>query len=208
MCRRLAVLAWKAASVVFALPLITACAALPPAATVQMAPTRTMQMRSDLAPPATRPGLSVNTPEFAANVPTPRTRNFDPVQLELGRRIYTQWCATCHGDQGQGLARWRSTWPPSHQNCSQAGCHGKAHPPDGFAMLTVAPPLIGKESLSRFPTAFSLYIFSRATMPYQAPGSLSEAEYWAVTAFLADQHGGDPKGAILSETNAQTIMLH
>ncbi len=170
--------------------------------------TSSMSMRPGLAPPATRPGLVEATPEFATSVPLALTHNFDPAQFDLGRRTYTQWCATCHGDRGQGLALWRSSWDPDHQTCTKSGCHGRRAAPDGFTMLTVPPPLIGANSLPTFDNAFQLFYFIRARMPYQAPGTLSDQEYWAVTAFLADQHGGDASGEVVDEATAVNVKLH
>jgi mono/diheme cytochrome c family protein len=168
-----------------------------------MAPTR-----PGLAPPATRMNVMNATPEFATSVPLALTQNFDANQFALGRRTYTQWCATCHGDRGQGLALWRSSWDPEHQDCARSGCHGRRPPPDGFTMLKVPPPLIGPNTLMTFETAFQLYYFVRATMPFQAPGTLSDEEYWAVAAFLADQHGADAAGRLLNDLNALSVTLH
>jgi mono/diheme cytochrome c family protein len=163
--------------------------------------------RPNLAPPATRTGFTIVTPEFATSAPLALTRNFDPDQFALGRRIYTQWCATCHGDRGQGLELWRQSWDEEHQNCTKSGCHGRRYPPDGFMMLKVAPPLIGPNTLMIFQTAYQLYFFIRATMPFQAPGSLGDEEYWAVVAFLADQHGADASGEVLNEATALEVKL-
>jgi mono/diheme cytochrome c family protein len=163
--------------------------------------------RPNLAPPATRTNLTIMAPDFASAVPTAQTNNFDPAQFDLGRRTFTQWCATCHGDHGQGLDKWRSSWDPAHQNCAQSGCHGYRHPPDGFLMLKVAPPLIGPDTLDKFTNAFALYIYMRALMPFQAPGALSDEEYWAVTSFLADQHKADAKGLPLNADNALDVTL-
>ena len=170
--------------------------------------TATKLPRSDLAPPATRMGLTIATPEFATNVPLALTNGFDTAQFALGRRAYTQWCATCHGDRGQGLALWRSSWDEAHQTCTKSGCHGVRHGADGFTMLAVPPALIGPNTLMGFPTAAQLYTFIRAAMPYQAPGSLSDAEYWAMTAFLADQQGADAGGQMLDDQTAPGVSLH
>jgi mono/diheme cytochrome c family protein len=164
--------------------------------------------RSDLAPPATRMGLTLATPDYATFVPQALTDNFDLQQFALGRRTYTQWCATCHGDRGQGLALWRSAWNEADQNCTRSGCHGVRHALDGFTMLAVPPALIGPDTLAKFTSALQLYGFIRAAMPFQAPGSLSDTEYWAVTAFLADQHGADAGGQALNEHTAPGVLLH
>ncbi|HRE47447.1 MAG TPA: hypothetical protein PLD47_06955 [Aggregatilineales bacterium] len=183
------------------------CACLPP---LTITPTHTPFPTSDrgvVAPPATRSSFGVATPNFAANVPTARTNTFDAGQLAIGRKTYTQWCATCHGDRGQGLEAWRSAWLPEHQTCTQAGCHGANHPPDGFSMRKVAPPVMGEGALANYPSAFVLYIYMQGTMPYQAPGVLSKEEYLALSAYLADQHGADGRGATLTEHNADQVIF-
>lgn len=161
--------------------------------------------RPDLAPPATRSSFTRATLPYMAEVPTARAGHFDGDQLTVGREVFAQWCTTCHGVQGQGLAASRHTWPPEKQNCTQAGCHARNHPPDGFAMLRVPPALMGVQALNHFPNAHGLFAYMRATMPYQAPGTLSDAEYWALTAYLADQHGANAGGQTLNDANAGRI---
>jgi mono/diheme cytochrome c family protein len=163
--------------------------------------------RSDLAPVATSANVMIATPNWADHVPQPQTTNFDAAQVAFGRRIYTQWCATCHGDKGQGLAIWRYSWDEKHQNCTQAGCHGARRGEGGFTMLAVPSALMGENTLMKFATAAALHTFIRATMPFQAPGSLSEEEYWAVTAYLADQHRADAGGKVLDTGTAASVRL-
>jgi mono/diheme cytochrome c family protein len=47
--------------------------------------------------------------------PTSQARLVDPSVMELGRKIYTQQCAVCHGDEGQGHA---PAFPPLAGNQS------------------------------------------------------------------------------------------
>ncbi|MCC7450147.1 MAG: c-type cytochrome [Anaerolineae bacterium] len=206
----LAALLMGAVLLVVALPVTVPPTSLPGAGASATAAIRATALanRPDLAPPATRPGVMVATPEFASTVPHPLTASFDPQQVALGRQTYTQWCATCHGDRGQGLNAWRSSWDPAHQNCTQSGCHGARHGEGGFTMLKVAPPLIGPDTLKTYQTAAQLYVFIRATMPFQAPGTLGDDQYWAVTAFLADQRRADAQGKALNETTAASIVLN
>jgi len=170
--------------------------------------TSTATDRPALAPPSTREGLILSTPDYATNVPLPLTTNFDAAQVAQGRETYTLWCATCHGDRGQGLALWRSSWDVQDQDCTKSGCHGAKHPPDGFSMPQVPPPLIGPGSLKNFHTAAQLHLFIASSMPYQAPATLADDEYWALTAFLADQHQADAGGAKLSDAIADNVLLH
>ncbi len=170
----------------------------------QPAPTAT---RSLLSPPATRTNLTIVPPPFAYRVPLPKTDNFDIAQLDIGRRTFTQYCVTCHGDKGQGLEQWRTTWAPERQNCTQVGCHGRNRPPDGFTMLTVAPPILGEGALPNLTSAFAIFTYLKASMPYQAPGALSDREYWAITAYMVDQFGADAKGKEVGPKNAADILI-
>lgn len=112
-----------------------------------------------------------------------------PTQADEGAQLYWLHCQPCHGDQGQGLTQeWRNQYPPEDRNCWNAGCHGDRPYADGFTLPTTVPPLIGPGSLARFVSAESLFQFIRVAMPYQAAGSLSEAEYLAILAFLARAH--------------------
>jgi cytochrome c len=113
-----------------------------------------------------------------------------PTQADEGAYLYWLNCQPCHGDQGQGLTdEWRAQYPPEDQNCWLSGCHGRQPYENGFTVPTVVPPVTGENSLGRFETMGQVYDFIRTAMPYQAPGSLSDEEYLAITAFLARAHG-------------------
>ena len=103
---------------------------------------------------------------------------------------------------------WRATWPPTHQNCWKANCHGpQPYPEDGFTLPRVVPALIGPGTLRRFATAADLYVYIRARMPFHAPGSLPEADYRAVTAFLLRRHGIPADGRPFDPELARDIPL-
>jgi hypothetical protein len=142
--------------------------------------------------------LVIGVSGAAANQPTP---------ADLGNSIFQNRCSTCHGDRGQGLAEWRLTWDPLHQNCSKPNCHGLAHPPDGFYLPNnYAPKIIGENTLTRFQTAQDLYNFISKNMPYQEPGALAASDYWLIVAFLLQQH--DIPVDQVNTQNAPLISLH
>lgn len=128
-------------------------------------------------------------------------------QAGQGEQVFAQRCKPCHGDVGQGLAKWRLTWAPEDQNCTQSKCHALNHPPDGFYMPVDAPPIIGQNTLSRFPTARELDDYISKKMPFDKPGELSDQQYWAVTAFLLRENGVLPKGVRIDSNNAGTLPL-
>ena len=78
-----------------------------------------------------------------------------------GAPIYAAKCAACHGAQGEG----------------------------GIAGRVIGGPpkatLDGGKSIANFwPTATTVFGFIRRAMPYQAPGTLTNHEVYAVTAYL------------------------
>ncbi|MER3543098.1 MAG: hypothetical protein C4311_00480 [Chloroflexota bacterium] len=139
----------------------------------------------------------------------PAVQAYTPAQRDFGAQVYIRRCSTCHGDKGQGLTlEWRQTWPETHQNCSTPKCHGRQHPPDGFEIKdNYAPAVIGPGTLTRFRTAQDLFTFISTTMPMHAPGSLTQDEYWALTAFLLAAHGVPADSVPLDSATASRIAL-
>jgi hypothetical protein len=133
-----------------------------------------------------------------------------PTQADVGAQRYWLYCQPCHGDHGQGLtAEWRDQYPPEEQNCWQAGCHGATVGPQAFKLPTLVPALMGAHTLQRFTTAADLHAFLVSAMPYQAPGKLSDDDYWALTAFLLHKHGlPDAALPLRSVTQAQSVVFH
>lgn len=129
-------------------------------------------------------------------------------QADAGAVIYYERCMACHGDQGQGLTiEWRAQWDVEHQNCAKSTCHGARHPSEGFQFpKNFAPAIVGANSLTRFENAQGLFDFVSARMPFQAPGTLTRAEYWELVAYLLQKRG--VRVARVDETNAPHIALH
>jgi hypothetical protein len=61
--------------------------------------------------------------------------------------------------------------------------------------------------LEPFRTALVLHDYLKARMPWQAPGSLSEDEYWQLTAYLIRANGYDPGPVPLNEERAAALSL-
>lgn len=127
-----------------------------------------------------------------------------------GETLYYYRCMACHGDRGQGLTvEWRAQWPEEHQDCSIPQCHGKRHPPEGFEFpRNFAPAIMGPGALARFETAQDLYAFISTRMPYQAPGILSQEDYWALTAFILYRQGVLTDNIPLGPATAGQVRLH
>jgi hypothetical protein len=133
----------------------------------------------------------------------------NPSQADLGGQVYYYVCMACHGDQGQGLTpEWIDSWGlGKEQSCWQSKCHAANHPPEGFKLPKSIPPVVGPVIPARFGTALDLHEFLKAQMPWQAPGSLEDVEYWQLTAFLVEKNGIHLNGLALSEENAAGVRL-
>jgi hypothetical protein len=110
----------------------------------------------------------------------------------------------CHGDHGQGLtAEWRGVLDVPDQDCWQSHCHASNHPPDGFVFPKIVPAVVSPGMVARFETGLDLYNFLKTRMPWQAPGSRSEEEYWQLTAYLLRANGIQAPTVLNAENAAQ-----
>ncbi len=161
-------------------------------------PVLVQQMKAEMGPsPDDEPSWVFLDDDFA-----------DASQAEKGAEAYRLVCAACHGDVGQGLTdEWRATWAPEDQNCWQSKCHGDIHPPDGFALPRFSPPVKGSIIPAMFDNALELYQYNKARMPWHAPGTMRDEEYWQVTAFLVELNGIELGDTILDETSAAQVSL-
>ncbi len=133
----------------------------------------------------------------------------NPTQADKGAEVYWLTCMACHGDRGQGLTQeWREAWDPEDQNCWQSKCHAANHPPGGFVLPRYVPPIIGPNTLQRFQTVLDLYEYIKAKMPWHAPGTLSDEEYWQLAAYLARANGANVGTTPLDRRRAAALRLH
>jgi cytochrome c len=91
-------------------------------------------------------------------------------QVELGQKVYTEQCASCHGASGSG---------------------GKAPAVVGISKgaLPLNPPATSKYRKTQFKTVADIAEFVTKSMPPNAPGSLSAEQYWAALAFDLKANG-------------------
>ena len=84
-------------------------------------------------------------------------------QIAMGKKVYADKCASCHGAKGEGDA----TDPPVV----------------GKMALPLDPPPKARIRKGQLKTAADLAKFVKAAMPMDSPGSLSDEETNAVVAF-------------------------
>lgn len=102
-----------------------------------------------------------------------------------GEALYRQHCLACHGETGEGGA-----------NDRLAG---------GIGSIAGDRPM--KTVGSYWPYATTLFDYIRRAMPYQAPGSLSADEIYAVTAYVLRLNGIVPANARLDAKSLTEIEM-
>lgn len=102
-----------------------------------------------------------------------------------GQEVYANNCMGCHGERGQGGIKDRL-----------AG---------GVGSLATATPI--KTVGSYWPYATTLYDYIHRAMPYQAPGSLSNDDYYALSAYLLDLNGILPDDGALDQSNLAKVKM-
>jgi hypothetical protein len=133
---------------------------------------------------------------------------FPPTQASQGAQIYYYYCMTCHGDRGQGLTQdWLDKIGMPENYCWSSKCHANNHVEGSFVFPHNVPAVIGPGVLSPFGTALRLHDFIKANKPYQTPGSMTDEEYWDLTAYLLSSNGFTSLPAVLDATSAVKIAL-
>lgn len=102
-----------------------------------------------------------------------------------GRDVFAQQCVACHGDKGQGGVGDRLV-----------GGQG-----------TLATPHPIKTVGSYWPYAPILFDYIRRAMPQNAPGSLSNEDVYAVSAFILYLNGLLPSDAVLDAKTMAAIKM-
>jgi len=131
-----------------------------------------------------------------------------PSQADYGAQVYWLNCSPCHGDRAQGLTEeFRQLYPEEDRNCWNSHCHGNVTYENGFTIPKIVPALVGSGTLAKFPNAANLYGYIRAAMPFQAPKSLTDEEYYQIVSFLLRQNGLLDAGMEVNDANAAQIIV-
>jgi cytochrome c len=105
-----------------------------------------------------------------------------------GQAIYAQQCASCHGDRGEGK-------PPLYPQLI-----GRDSIAEGFQFGK--DPRLAKTIGNYWPYATTIFDYVRRAMPLTAPGSLTNDQVYAVTAYLLSANR-----VISSETTLDSAKL-
>lgn len=106
-------------------------------------------------------------------------------RADTGAEVYARHCQACHGPAGSG-----------GPNDALVG---------GSGTLATQQPV--KTVGSYWPYATTVFDYIRRAMPYQAPGSLSADEVYAVTAYLLYENGIIEAGEIVNARSLPRIRM-
>jgi cytochrome c len=108
-------------------------------------------------------------------------------QIDEGGTVYKDHCASCHGTKGEG-------------DSAPAIAGAKA--------LPIAPPAGAKTRKSEFKNAADVEAFVKSAMPIDAPGTLTDAQAYAVVAWELHETGTQLGGVALDAATAPQIHVH
>ena len=110
-----------------------------------------------------------------------------------GEALYAAKCAMCHNKAGEGM-------PPVYP--ALIGRDPKA---EGFHFAS--DPKLVKTIGNYWPHATTVFDYVRRAMPYSAPGSLSDHEVYAVTAYLLAANKVIPADAMLDSQSLRRVKM-
>ena len=123
-----------------------------------------------------------------------------PAQVRSGAELFDRNCAVCHGDSALGFDEAKLAFPADHRNCTR--CHKPNNPAvmsldevvargldHNLFSLGQPPALRGEGTFASSVSPAALYQLTKATMPRYRPGTMTDAEYLDITAFLLHVNG-------------------
>lgn len=105
--------------------------------------------------------------------------------VEQGAKVYAEKCQACHGAEGKGGPLDRLT--------------------GGVGTIASAKPV--KTPVSYWPTATTIFDYVRRAMPLNMPESLSNADVYAVTAYILSIDAVVPKDAVLDAKSLPQVKM-
>lgn len=102
-----------------------------------------------------------------------------------GEKLFATHCMACHGPGGEGGFKDRLV--------GGVGSLNSDHP-----IKTVG---------SYWPYATTVYDYIHRAMPYQAPGSLSDSDYYALVAYLLNRNAIVPDNASLDKHSLPAVKM-
>jgi len=111
-----------------------------------------------------------------------------------GKAVYERSCIACHGPKMEGVANLPNM--PSGAALQLIG---------GRGTLNTPRPVTTVESY--WPYATTLFDYIRRAMPFQAPGTLTNDEVYAVSAYILGEANIVPKTAVLDAKSLPQVRM-
>ncbi len=151
------------------------------------------------SPAAPAPSVAPPTPvptEAATATPTVAAAVATPAATPTVAAAATTPAATgAPGAAEQQVAAGQKVYTTDCESCHGASLEGVTGPP------------LTQSTIPRFGDAQQLESFIAQLMPLNAPGSLSQQQYYDVTAFILNKDGLLPAGETVTPENAANIKL-
>ena len=107
-----------------------------------------------------------------------------------GRKLYAEQCGVCHGDQGQG---------------GSAAALTSSAPVDAASMAD--DPSVTRTIGNYWPYATTIFDYVRRAMPFDRPGSLTDEQVYALTAYLLYMNGLIDEGQPINARTLPTVDM-
>ena len=130
---------------------------------------------------------SANSTEPQHPNPNDESHKGNTVEVTEGSANYVSQCAKCHGPTGRGT--------------------NEAPAVVGEGALPLHPSPSAKLRKTDFVTAKDVFDFIKTNMPGNAPGSLSDDQYYEILAFDLKANGVDLQNKKVDPTTVSTIRL-
>jgi len=126
-----------------------------------------------------------------------------------GGKLFGQKCASCHGQRGEGI-----TAPaiigygalPEYPKESSLANNPAFNDPSELKLRESSRPA-GAPKREPFKNAQDLYNYISERMPLREAHSMRPEEYWAILNFMLVAHGVAVPSAVVSASNASTVVL-
>lgn len=109
---------------------------------------------------------------------------------ERGKKVYADNCMACHGEKLEGLP------PPGPGGDKLIGGRG--------SLASDAPV---KTVESYWPYSSTLFDYIKRAMPFNAPGSLTDDQVYAVSAYILGEAGIVPKTATMDAATMPKVQM-
>ncbi len=109
---------------------------------------------------------------------------------EQGKKVYAETCAVCHGEKLEGIPK------PGIGGDKLIGARG--------SLASDAPV---KTIESFWPYASTLVDYVKRAMPFNAPGSLSNDDVYAVSAYILGEANIVPKTTVLDQDSVAKVEM-